>query len=200
MIRSWVAANYLGHANLKTALDAIKRSFENVAIISPAWGAHTDTTATSQGIGGFATIGATFCYRIEDVGYVKGKALVGGFIPHHATDNTASGGYDVTAGYYRAGVVLVNSAGTISFKLASDLSNGSAGSKARALANLIEELETTDIDDKAILAFYVVGDGTNAFTATTTLTLGTDFDIYGCGGMALSSGLSTDGGQMLGLL
>jgi len=199
MINAWVSANYLGHKNLKTALDSLKRANENVALTTPTFGAHTDTTATSAGIGGFITINATFAYRIEDATYVKGIALVGTVVPHDDTDNTASGGYDVTATYYRAGVILINSSGTVSFQLA-DTEAGAVGGKPRALALLIDQLTTTDIDDKAIIGFFVVGDGTNAFTSTTTLAVGTNLDIYGCGGMALSSGLSTDGGQMIGLL
>jgi hypothetical protein len=56
------------------------------------------------------------------------------------------------------------------------------------------------LTSKAIVCFFVIGDGTNAFTSTSSLTISTNLDLYQVGGMALSTGQSTDGGQMLGAL
>ena len=215
MIRAWTSSQYLGHKNLKDALDAIKRSVENVALTNGGLIVYPDTatTAAGGGIGGFLRVVSTFVYRIEDVAYLKGVGITQTpntgdktccLIPHDATDNTASGGYDVTATYYRAGVLLIDADGVFTVKM-SDTQAGKAlgislGGRAGALRNLINDLSTSDIDGKAIVAFYVIGDGTNAFTSTSSLTIATNLDLYQCGGMVLSSGVSTDGNQMLGLL
>ena len=204
----------MGHKNLKDALDAIKRSIENVALTNGGLIVYPDTvTSSNGGLGGFLRVVSTFVYRIEDVAYLKELGITQTvnsgdktccLIPHDATDNTASGGYDVTATYYRAGVLLIDADGVFTVKM-SETEAGKAlgislGGRAGALRNLINDLSTSDIDGKAIVAFYVIGDGTNAFTSTSSLTIATNLDLYQCGGMVLSSGVSTDGNQMLGLL
>jgi hypothetical protein len=221
MLREWTSSQYLGHANLKNALDSIARSFQNVALTPPGFILVPTTQSTSGGLGGYLRVGGatggTFMFRIEGETYIKGAGITdavstgldtGGttcsLIPHSATDNTATGGFDVTAGYYRAGVLLVNASGVFSSICASSeasrLKGVSGGARMQALAYLVDELETSDIEDKAIVCFFVIGDGTNAFTSTTTLTINTDTDLYQCGGMALSTGQSTDGIQLLGLI
>jgi hypothetical protein len=222
MIRSWTSAQYLGHANLKHSLDSIKRSIENVALSPVGLAVYPDTVsgAVAGGLGGFLRIGAiggaangTFMYRIGDVAYIKGSGITGAIntgdktctlIPHHATDNTASGGFDVAATYYRAGVLLINASGVWSVKMATKSAGNfmglTAGGRQQALGYLLEELDTEDLEDKAVCAFYVIGDGVNAFVATTSLTIATNLDLYCCGGMALATGVSTDGNQLLGLL
>lgn len=213
MLRSWVSSQYLGHANLKAALDKIKRGFENVVITSPNFILYPTTMTNGTGLGGYLRIQQTFMYRIEDTTYIKGMGITQAantgdatcsLLPRHATNNTASGGYDVTATRYRAGVLLINASGTFSTIVASTEGSNvwgiNAGGRLAALGYLVDRLETADIDDQAIVAFFVIGDGTNAFTATSSLTISTNLDFYEAGGMVLSTGVSTDGGQMLGLL
>ena len=145
--------------------------------------------------------------------YIKGAGtssslstdLTPSLLPHDANDNTAAGDYDLAAGYYRAGVVLIDADGAFTVKLAETAAGhtdgvGAIGGRQRALGYLMEDMETADIEDKAICAFYVIGDGSNLFTSTSSLTISTNLDIYNCGGMALSTGVSTDGNQMLALL
>jgi hypothetical protein len=214
-IRSWVSANYLGNQNLKDTLDCIKRSIENVALSPAGLAIYDDTvTSTAIGLGTRLRVNGTFMYRIGDTAYIKGLGITQAVntgdstvkvIPHPATgDNTATGGYDVPATYYRAGVMLIDSNGAFTSKPCATLAGKSlgisAGGRLGALRNLINSLTTSDIEDKAVVAFWVVGDGTNAFTSTSSLTIATNLDIYNCGGMALATGVSTDGNQMLGLL
>ena len=222
MLREWTSSQYLGHANLKNALDAIKRSFQNVAL-SPVELALQPTTVSNFGRGGMLRLGTaatngTFLYRIEDTFYLKGagtaSALTTGdttpcLLPHNpdlTVDQTkAYAASDITAGYCRAGVVLIDDAGEWSVVVGeltgrTDGVGTTGGQRERALAKLFDVLDTDDLKTKAIVAFYVIGDGSAAFTSTSTLTVSTNLDIYTLGGMALSSGLSTDGGQMLGLL
>jgi len=216
MLREWTSSQYLGHKNLKDALDAIKRSFENVALTPPLLTVYDDTATTSAGggLGGFLRVTNTFAYRIEDVVYIKGLGITQTpntgdktccLIPHNSSDNTASGGYDVTATYYRAGVLLIDSSGVFSVLLGtlagSSKGVGTAGgARTQALANLLDRLDSSDLESKAIVAFFVIGDGTNAFVSTTSLTISTNLDLYQLGGRALSSGQSYDGDMMLGLL
>jgi len=219
MLRSWTNANYLGHKNLKDALDKVKRGIENVVLSAPALTVYPDgvTTAAAGGLGGYLRVGGTFLYRIEDVAYLKSTGITQAvnsgdkscqLIPGNRgtanADQTATGGYDVTATYYRAGVLLIDSSGNFSVKMASVEAGKSLGisegGRLGALRNLLNELESSDIADKAIVCFYVIGDGTNAFVNTTSLTISTNLDLYQLGGMALSTGQSTDGGQMLGIL
>jgi hypothetical protein len=193
MIRFWDNANYLGHQNLKDALDRIKAGTENVAIITPTFAAVTGADYRGEGAYGSCAIiqaTTTFCYRIGDVGYTKGKSLVPGLIDaDHA----------ITTGKFRAGVILIDADGTYSFMWGEE-SDGSAGSKAKAIANLIEAVEASDLTDKAVIGFFVAGVAGSAFLSTASLLVGTNLDVYGVGGMALSTGLSTDGGQMMGVL
>jgi hypothetical protein len=220
MLREWTSSQYLGHQNLKNALDAIKRSLSNVAL-SPVEIALQPTTVSNFGRGGMLRIGTaatngTFLYRIEDTFYLKGagtaSALQGDttpcLLPHNpdlTVDQTAAyAASDITAGYYRAGVVLIDAAGTWSVVVGeltgrTDGVGTTGGARERALAKLVDVLDTTDLEDKAIVAFYVIGDGSAAFTSTSTLTIATNLDIYRCGGMTLSTGVSTDGNQILGL-
>ena len=221
MLREWTSSQYLGHAALKGALDAIKRSFSNVAL-SPVPMTLIPTTDSAFGRGGMLVLGTaatngTFLYRIEDTLYLKGSGAVSALqgdttpclLPHNpdlTVDQTkAYAASDITAGYYRAGVLLIDSAGTWSV-VVGELTGRTAGvgttggARERALAKLVDALDTDDLESKAIVAFYVIGDGTNAFTSTTTLTISTDTDLYLCGGMALSTGVSTDGNQVLGML
>lgn len=213
MLREWVSSQYLGHQNLKNALDAIKRSIENVALTAPTLIVYPDTITEANNLGGQLRVQATFLYRIEDVAYLKGVGITQAvntgdktcnLIPRTATDQTAASDYNITATYYRAGVLLIDATGAWSVVMADTLAGKSlgisAGGRAGAIRNLLDQLETADIEDKAVVAIYVIGDGTNAFTATSSLTISTNLDLYQCGGMALSSGQSTDGNQMLGLL
>lgn len=201
MINAWTTEKYLQAANLKAALDTIKRSRENKAVTPVGLAAHTDTTATAAGLGGFCTIGegGTFSYRIEDVIYQKGAALIGNLVPHDTTDNTAAGAYDITAGYYRAGCLLIDGAGTVT-KVYGALSNGSAGGQAKAIANLISVLTTTDLSTKAVIGFFIIGDGSSAFIPTSSLTISTNLQLYSCGGTVLSSGLSSGGDSLIAAL
>jgi hypothetical protein len=222
MLRTWTSSQYLGHANLKNALDAIKRSLSNVAL-SPVYFTLQPTTVSNFGRGGMLRLGTaatngTFLYRIEDTFYLKGagtaSALITGdttpcLLPHNpdtTVDQTAAyAASDITAGYYRAGVVLVDSAGSFSVLVGeltgrTDGVGTTGGARERALSKLASVMTTDILQTKAIVAFYVIGDGTNAFTSTSTLTISTDLDIYNCGGMALSTGVSTDGNQVLGML
>ena len=212
-IRSWTSAQYLGHTNLKHSLDAIKQSIENVAITSPNFILYPTTVTDGTGLGGYLRVQQTFLYRIGDTTYLKGVGITQAantgdatcsLLPHSSTDNTASGGYDVTASRYRAGVLLIDADGTFSTIIAetegSNVWGVTAGSRLAAIGYLVEDLAYADIEDKAIVAFFVIGDGTNAFTSTSTLTISTNLDFYEAGGMVLASGVSTDGGQMLGLL
>jgi hypothetical protein len=216
MIRSWVSSQYLGHKSLKEGFDIIKRSLENVAITSPNFQDHTDTTDTGVGIGGFVVNADTFVYRINDATYIKGSgAQIGTLIPHDTTDNTASGGYDVTAKYYRAGALMINASGNFSMILADNEVDEADGGRAKALGYLMDKLAVSDFTDKAIVAFYIVGNYDDAFVSTTTLRLGTaltgstsSFRIYSFGGSTFANtptapavaGVSYDGAQLLGLL
>ena len=200
MIRSWVSAQYLGHQNLKKSLDMLKRAMEN-QLVYPGGGIAAVTGADYRGEGTYGAcaiiqVGATFCYRIEDVAYLKGKGLIAGLIPKTSSDMKAASSYDVTAGYFRAGVILIDSAGTYSFVLGAQ---GIAG-KASAVQKLIDVLDNDDLESKAIVAVYIIGDGSAAFLSSASLLVGTNLDVFGGGGMAVSSGLSTDGLQMLGAL
>lgn len=221
MLREWTSSQYLGHAALKGALDAIKRSFQNVAL-SPVEIGLIPTTDSAFGRGGMLTLGTaatngTFLYRIEDTFYLKGagtaSALQGDttpcLLPHNpdlTVDQTAAyEASDITAGYYRAGVLLIDSAGTWSVVVGeltgrTDGVGTTGGARERALSKLFDVLDTDDLETKAIVAFYVIGDGSNAFTSTSTLTISTNIDLYRLGGMTLSTGVSTDGNQILGLL
>ena len=212
MLRSWLSSQYLGHQNLKNALESPRC---NVVLTSPEFGDHTDTTATGKGIGGFIVIGSTFAYRINDTIYIKGPEMFGTIIPHDATDNTASGGYDVTAKYCRAGALLIDADGTITSVLADSEAAVSVGGRERALGYLMAKLSEDDDGDKAIIAFFVVGDYTTAFVSTTTLRLGTaptagtsSIRVYSFGGTPhvntptapVTPGVTYDGAQMLGLI
>ena len=221
MIRTWTSSQYLGHQNLKNALDAIKRSLSNVAL-TPVLFTLQPTTVSNFGRGGMLRLGTaatngTFLYRIEDTFYIKGtgtaSALTTGdttpcLLPHNpdlTVDQTAAyEASDITAGYYRAGVVLIDADGNWSV-VVGELTGrtdgvGTSGARDRALAKLVDVLDTDDLKTKAIACFYVIGDGSSAFTSTSTLTIATNLDIYNCGGMTLSTGVSTDGNQILGLL
>ena len=219
MLREWTSAQVLGHENLRKGFNILKRSFENVALTPPLLTVYDDTVTTTNGNrGGFLRITNTFAYRIEDVTYIKGLGItqtintgdkVGPLLAHNpdtTVDQTAAyAASDITATYYRAGVLLINSAGTFSFILGPLTGRGqgigaAGGARTQALANLLDYVDTSDIEDKAIVAFYVIGDGTNAFTSTTSLTISTNLDLYQCGGRALSSGQSYDGNMILGLL
>lgn len=219
MLRSWVSSQYLGHANLKNSLDSIKRSIENVALTAPGLTVYDDTmtTAVGGGLGGFLRVVATFLYRIEDAIYMKGTGITQAInsgdktcrlIPGNqnvsGADQTAAYGDEITTAYYKAGVLLIDASGNFSTVISSTeagkVKGVSAGARAQALGYLLDELDTADIDDKAVVAFFVIGDGTNTFTSTSSLTIATNLDLYQLGGMALSSGQSTDGAQMLGLL
>jgi len=212
MLREWVSSQYLGHQNLKNALDAIKRSFENVALSNPALTVYPDTMTDDVGLGGILRIGGTFLYRIEDVTYVKGTGITQaidtgdatvGLLQRTATDQTAASDNDITATYYRAGVLLIDADGAFSTAygtLTGRQDGVSAGARLRALSNLLDSIDTDDLEDKAIVSFFVIGDGTNAFTSTSSLEISTNLDLYQLGGMELSTGQSTDGGQLLGLL
>jgi hypothetical protein len=175
------------------------------------------TQSTISALGGYLRVTATFMYRIGDLTYLKGvgitdavstSATAGGvtcsLIPHSATNNTATGGYDIPATYYRAGVLLINADGVFSTIMADTLAGATwgvtSGSRMHALSYLVNKLSPSDLDGKSVVAFFVVGDGTNLFTSTSTLTIATDLDLYQCGGMAIATGQSTDGNQMLGLL
>jgi hypothetical protein len=221
MLREWTSSQYLGHASLKNALNAIKRSLSNVAL-TPVLFTLQPTTVSNFGRGGMLRLGTaatngTFLYRIEDTFYLKGTGTASALrtgdttpclLPHNpdtTVDQTkAYADSDITAGYYRAGVVLIDSAGAWSV-VVGELTGrtggiGTAGARDRALSKLVNVLDTDDLETKAIACFYVIGDGSNAFTSTSTLTIATDLDIYNCGGMTLSTGVSTDGNQILGLL
>jgi len=220
MIRSWTSAQYLGHKNLKDSLDSIKRSIENVAL-TPVLFTLCPTTVSNFGGGGYLRLGTaatngTFLYRIEDTMYLKGTgtaSALGGdltpcLLPHNpdlTVDQTAAyAASDIPAGGYRAGVVLIDTSGTWVIKVGEAAGKtdgvGTAGGRTRALSHLMDALDTSDLEDAAVAAFYVIGDGTNAFTSTSSLTIATDLDLYNCGGMTLATGVSTDGNQMLGLL
>ena len=178
----------------------LKRAMEN-RVIYPGGNLAAVTGADYRGEGtnGACAIiqaSATFLFRIEDVAYEKGKGLIAGLIPKTSADMKAASANDVTAAYYRAGAVLINAAGTYSFLLGAQ---GIAG-KASAIQKLIDAISNTALEDKAIVAFYVIGDGTNAFLSSASLLVGTNLDVFGFGGMAVSSGLSTDGEQMVGIL
>ena len=193
MINSWTNANYLGHKNLKKALDMLKRSKENIVLFPPAIAACTGADYRGEGTYGACALiqaGTTFSFRIEDAMYSKGKSLIVGIL---------SAAQAVTTAKYRAGVILIDAAGTYSI-IRGEESDGSVGGKTGAVNNLIDALNNTDLEDKAVVAVFVAGDGSNAFLSTASLLVGTNLDLYSCGGMALSSGLSTDGQQLLGLL
>jgi len=213
MIREWYSSQYLGHASLKAGFDVFRMAVENVALTLPTLVQQPDSTTGTAGLGGYLRVSTTFMYKINGATYMKGLGITSAvntgdstcsLIPHSATNNTATGGYDVTATRYRAGVLLIDSAGLFT-SIVSSVEGGStwgvsAANRANALGYLVNRLTATNIADKAIVAFFAVGDGTNAFTSTSTLTINTNFDVYGLGGMALATGQSTDGGQMLGLL
>jgi len=213
MLREWTSSQYLGHANLKNALDSIARAITNVVITPPGLALYPTTMTNATGVGGYLRVSSTFSYRIEGTTYTKGVGITQAantgdatctLIPHSATDNTATGGFDITAAYYRAGVLLIDADGTFTTIMSATQAGKtwgvSAGNRSQALAYLVDTLDTDDIDDKAIVSFFVIGDGTTAFTSTSTLTIATNLDLYNCGGMALSSGVSTDGNQMLGII
>lgn len=204
----------MGHANLKNALDSIKRSIENVVLTPPLLTVYPDTMTAAVGLGGMLRITNTFCYRIEDTTYIKGLGITQaintgdatvGLLQRTATDQTAASDNDITATYYKAGVLLIDADGVFSIVYGSLTGRTSGigaagGARTHALSNLIDQLDTDDLDDKAIVAFFVIGDGTNGFTSTSSLTISTNLDLYQCGGRALSSGQSYDGNDMLGLL
>ena len=126
---------------------------------------------------------AALTFRIADVMYTKSAA----------TDLTIVVGTTtgvVASSKYAAFAVVIDSAGTIT-----TLKGADCASKAKAIAALIDvEIPT----DKSVLGFLVVS---GAFTAgTTSMTAGTNVDFYSCGGMALGSGLSTDGDNLLAAL
>jgi len=214
MIRSWISSQYLGHQNLKNALDCIKRSFENTALTPVLATVYPDTVSGTPGMGGILRVVQTFAYRIGDTTYLKGVGITSaintgdctvGLIQRTATDQTAAGDNNIAATYYRAGVLLIDSSGNFSSIAGpqtgrQDGIGAAGGARSRALANLVDQLDTDDIEDKAIVAFWVIGDGTNAFTSTSSLTISTNLDLYQCGGRALATGQSYDGNQMLGLL
>lgn len=188
MINAWTNANYLGHQNLKKALDMLKRSRENTCFTPAGLVACTGADYRGEGTYGACAIiqiGASFAYRIEDTMYEKGAALIPGLL-------TAANA--ITATYYRAGVILINSSGTIRVLCGAQ----GIGGKAQAVMQLVSVLSATDLEDEAIIGFFIAGDGTNAFLSTASLLVGTDLDVYSCGGMAVASGLSTDGNQLLG--
>ena len=215
MIRSWTSSQYLGHQNLKDALDCIKRSFENTALTPVLATVYPDTQTATPGYGAILRVVQTFAYRIGDTTYFKGVGATSavntgdctcGLIPRTATDQTAAGDNDITATYYRAGVLLIDASGNFSSVVGEMAGRGSGGvgtaggSRSVALGKLLNKLTTDDIEDKAIVAFWVIGDGTNAFTSTSSVAIQTSLDLYQCGGRALSTGQSYDGNQMLGLL
>jgi hypothetical protein len=213
MIRSWVPADYLGHKNLKSALDSIKRGLENVALTPANLCCTFNSSTLNHGMGTVLRVQQTFIYRIEDTTYVKGMGITSNvntgdatpyLLPRTATDQTAASTNNITSGYYRAGVLLIDASGNFSTKVcstqASNLNGLYLGGRAQALAYLVSELSTTDLSTKAIVAFYSIGSGAAAYLATTSLVIATDIDLYQVGGMVLSSGNSTDGGQMLGLI
>lgn len=212
-ILAWTSAQYLGHKNLQDTLTYIKRGRENVALSPTGFIIYPDTQSGTGGLGASLRVVQTFVYRIDDDVYIRGVGLTSAatiagdrtctLIPHDSADNTASGGYDIPATYYRAGVLLVDSTGAFSVKMgamAGAVHGVKAAGRAKALSLLVDALEPADLAGKAIVAFYAVGDGTNLFVSTTSMTIDTSVDIYNCGGMALSTGVSTDGNQLLALL
>lgn len=220
-VLSWTSANYLGHANLKAALNTIKRSRANVAL-SVVDMTLQPTTVSGFGRGGLLRLGttanSTFIYRIEDTFYLKGSGAVSALqgdttpclLPHNpdlTVDQTAAyAASDITAGYYRAGALLIDASGNFSVVVGeltgrvNGIGTAASGARELAISKLSDVLTSTILSTKAIVALYVIGDGTNAFTSTSTLTIATNIDIYRMGGMAISSGLSNDGFDMLGLL
>lgn len=212
MLRSWTNAGYLGHQNLKNTFDNIKRSFENVALSAPVLTVYPDTMTAAVGLGGMLRVGGTFMFRIEDVTYIKGTGITQainsgdatiGLLQRTATDQTAASDNDITATYFKAGVLLIDADGNFSVLYGSETGRQDGipeGARLRALSNLLNTLSNTALTSKAIVCFFVIGDGTNAFTSTSSLTISTNLDLYQVGGMAIATGQSTDGGQMLGAL
>lgn len=197
MINSWTSAQYLGHKNLKDALDMLKRSAENSVFYPPILAACTGADYRGEGTYGRAAIiqtTSTFCFRIEDVAYRKGVGLIPGLLGGQIVNSAP-----VTAAKYKAGVILIDANGAFSFAYGTE-TDGYIGGKSGAIKNLVSVLGNTDLSAKAVVAFFIAGDGTNAFTASASLLVGTNLDLFGCGGMAVASGLSTDGYQMLNIL
>lgn len=183
-----------------------------MALSAPNLIVYPDTMTNACGLGGMLRVQQSFLFRIEDTIYVKGTGITQavnsgdatvGLIQRTATDQTAAGDNDITATYYRAGALLIDSSGNFSVVYGSQTGRQdgiSAGARLRALGNMLSALDSDALESKAIVCFFVIGDGTNAFTSTSSLTISTNLDLYQLGGMVLSTGQSTDGGQLLGLL
>ncbi len=171
---TFTKAEYLGHQNLKNALESITKIGNNRALTATVM---NDNGTTDEY---FQT--NAFEYKIGDTIYAKAAGT-------HDFD-VATDSLTLAVGLYAVLMVLIDTAGTLTYVKGSDVAT-----KSLAILD-IENLTVSST--KAIMGFIILGDGTLSFNAgSDKAEAGTNMDFYSVGATAVSSGLGTDGDKLI---